>query len=138
MSLNDLNYDMLIENLGVLDDWEERYKYILDLGRLLPEFSSDYKNESYIVRGCVSQVWLKCHKNTDVLSFDSDSDSHLVRGLIAIVMIIYSHQTAQKILEIDFKNHFEQMGLSEHLTPQRSNGIFSVVSKIKEYAQIHQ
>jgi cysteine desulfuration protein SufE len=138
MSLNDLNYDMLIENLGVLDDWEERYKYILDLGRLLPEFPSDYKNDSYIVRGCVSQVWLKCHKNNDILSFDSDSDSHLVRGLIAIVMIIYSHQTVQNILETDFKDYFEQMGLSEHLTPQRSNGIFSVVSKIKEYAQIHQ
>lgn len=138
MSLNDLNYDMLIENLEVLDDWEERYKYILDLGRLLPDFPSDYKNDSYLVRGCVSQVWLKCYKQDNILSFDADSDSHLVRGLIAIVMIIYSYQTAEKILVIDFKSCFEQMGLSEHLTPQRSNGIFSVVSKIKEYAQIHQ
>ena len=129
-----LTYDELLENLSFLDDWEERYKYVLDLGKALSAFPEENKNEAYLVKGCVSQVWLDYKVEDKTFIFIGDSDSHLVRGLIAILFVIYADKTASEILETDFKEHFEEIGLSEHLTPQRSNGLFSMVQRIQDIA----
>lgn len=129
-----LTYEDLLENLSFLDDWEERYKYVLDLGKALAPFPEAHKNEAYLVKGCVSQVWLDYQKQDDKFIFFGDSDSHLVRGLIAILFIIYADKSASDILKTDFKACFEEIGLAEHLTPQRSNGLFSMVQRIQDIA----
>lgn len=134
----EMTFDDLIENFSFLEDWEERYKYVLDLGKKLAPFPEVHKNETYLVKGCVSQVWLECHYIDEKLHFIGDSDSHLVKGLIAILFILYSGQTADFILHSDFKEKFSQMGLSDHLTPQRSNGVFSMVKRIYDYATAYK
>ena len=130
----DITFDELIENFSFLEDWEERYKYVLDLGKKLAPFPETYKNETYRVKGCVSQVWLHCENENGRLYFSGESDSHLVKGLVAVLCILYSGQTSDVILHIDFKEKFSQMGLSEHLTVQRSNGVFAMVGRIHDYA----
>lgn len=124
----------LLENFSFLDDWEERYKYILDLGKFLEEFPAEFKNDIYAVSGCVSQVWLKIKVRNNQLFFIADSDSHLVRGLLKVILTLFSSKSKEEILEIDFEDFFQKIGLHEHLTPQRSNGVFSIVKKIREYA----
>ncbi|MEM6602778.1 MAG: SufE family protein [Pseudomonadota bacterium] len=131
---NNISVEELEENLSFLEDWEERYKYILDLGQNLTPFPEEKQNDTYRVKGCVSQVWLDYEKNNDRLIFSGSSDSHLVRGLIALLFIAYSGKTAPEIQNVDFKSFFTKLGLSEHLTPQRSNGLFSMVGRIQDIA----
>ncbi len=133
--LHDLDYTNLQENLSFLDDWEERYSYILELGKKLPDAPDNLHNPHNIVKGCVSQVWLLPKYQGEQLFFYADSDSHLVKGLIAIILIIYNGLTKSEIVAIDFKVYFQALGLAEHLTPQRSNGVFAMIQKIQEYAQ---
>jgi cysteine desulfuration protein SufE len=130
-----LDYAELSENLALLDDWEERYSYILELGKKLPLYPEIYRNENFLVKGCVSQVWLYPDSDDkDKLYFLGDSDSQLVRGLVAIILIIYNGLRKSEINQINFKKKFEALGLSEQLTPQRSNGVFSMIQKIENYA----
>ena len=136
---------MAIESIradfALLDDWEDRYRYVIELGRSLPPLPEPLRTETNKVRGCASQVWLasETHKpasgSAPVLSFRGDSDAHIVRGLIAILFALYQERTADEILNTDARALFTELGLGEHLTAQRSNGFFSMVERIRSDAQ---
>jgi cysteine desulfuration protein SufE len=130
----------IIENFAVLDDWDDRYRYLIELGRELPPLAEAAHSDTNKVQGCASQVWLDTHVRRDgggepVLMFDGDSDAHIVRGLIAVLFAIFSGKAARDILETDALALFARMGLREHLTPQRSNGFRSMVERIRADAR---
>jgi cysteine desulfuration protein SufE len=132
--------DDIIENFSLLQDWDDRYRYVIELGRGLAPLAAPEHNEANKVQGCASQVWLATSVTPDgadgpVLSFLGDSDAHIVRGLIAILFAIYSGRHARAILAADAIATFERLGLREHLTPQRSNGFRSMVERIKSDAR---
>jgi cysteine desulfuration protein SufE len=132
--------DELIENFALLEDWDDRYRYVIELGRQLAPLDERARNQTNKVQGCASQVWLATEVRPDgrdgpVLSFSGDSDAHIVRGLIAILFAIYSGKHARDILKTDAISLFERLGLREHLTPQRSNGFRSMVERIKSDAR---
>lgn len=124
----------LIDNFDLLDDWEDKYSYIIELGKQLEPMDEQYRTEEWKVRGCQSQVWLEPHVVAGRLQFKGDSDAFIVKGLIAIVLMIYSNKSAQEIKEIAVEEFFAKLGLQEHLSPSRRNGLFSLVEKIKYYA----
>lgn len=130
----------IIDNFSVLDEWDDRYRYLIELGRELPPLSAAAHNDSNKVQGCASQVWLDTTvrpNGTDgpLLTFEGDSDAHIVRGLIAILLATYSGKPAREIVATDAVALFEKLGLKEHLTPQRSNGFRSMVERIRADAQ---
>ncbi|HXX02807.1 MAG TPA: SufE family protein [Xanthobacteraceae bacterium] len=130
----------IIDNFSVLDDWDDRYRYLIELGRELPPLAEAAHSDANKVQGCASQVWLDTKVSPNgargpVLSFAGDSDAHIVRGLIAILFAIFSGKHAKDILAIDALGLFEGMGLREHLTPQRSNGFRSMVERIRSDAR---
>ena len=132
-------FDIIQEDFASLDEWEDRYRYVIELGHDLEPLSEEAHNEVNKVRGCVSQVWLEkeLRNNPDgetVLHYRGDSDLHLVRGLIAIAIALYSDRTPQRILETDAMATFRQLGLEQHLTPQRSNGVRSMIDRIRKDA----
>jgi cysteine desulfuration protein SufE len=132
--------DEIIDNFSLLDEWDDRYRYLIELGRELPPLAAEAHNEANKVRGCASQVWLDTSVRPNgaggpVLSFVGDSDAHIVRGLIAILFAMYSGRSAKDILATDAVALFEKMGLREHLTPQRSNGFRSMVERIHSDAR---
>lgn len=132
--------DDILETFEFLDDWEDRYKYLIDLGKELPGLAEEEKNDANKVRGCVSQVWLvtevdKSTSGEPVISYRGDSDALIVQGLVAVVLALYSGKTAQDILDIDVDSIFAKLGLKEHLTPQRSNGLKSMVARIQADAR---
>ena len=129
-----MNIDELIDNFELLDDWEDKYSYIIELGKNLEPLDEQYRTEEWKVRGCQSQVWLEPLLDNNKLHFKGDSDAFIVRGLIAIVFMIYSDKTAQEIKEIAVEEIFAKLGLQEHLSPSRRNGLFSLVEKINYYA----
>lgn len=129
------------DDFALLDDWEDRYRYVIELGRALPPLPDALRTEANKVRGCASQVWLATstsRSGTDAaprLSFRGDSDALIVRGLVAILFAIYDGKSADEILSIDAQRVFASLGLEEHLTPQRSNGLVSMVGRIKADAR---
>jgi cysteine desulfuration protein SufE len=130
----------IIDNFAALDDWDDRYRYLIELGRELPPLSQAAHSDANKVQGCASQVWLDTTVRPNgaggpALTFEGDSDAHIVRGLIAILFAIYSGRTARDILVTDAVKLFESMGLREHLTPQRSNGFRSMVERIRSDAR---
>jgi cysteine desulfuration protein SufE len=130
----------IIDNFTILDDWDDRYRYLIELGRELPPLAEAAHSDANKVQGCASQVWLDTRVRRDgaagpVLTFAGDSDAHIVRGLIAILFAIFSGQSAHHILETDALALFQRMGLREHLTPQRSNGFRSMVERIRADAR---
>lgn len=133
-----ISMDRLFGTFDMLEDWEERYRYIIDLGRKLPPFPEDAKSEENKVRGCISQVWMipKITETTPPrIEFLADSDSHIVKGLIAILMIVYSGKTTEEIRATNIKDIFQKLDLEEHLSPNRRNGFFSIVERIQFLAQ---
>jgi cysteine desulfuration protein SufE len=132
--------DDIIENFELLDQWDDRYRYVIELGRTLPPLAEEAHNEATKVRGCASQVWMITHVKPDgaagpTLSFEGDSDAHIVRGLVAILFALYSGKRAKEILEIDAEALFQKLGLRENLTPQRSNGLRAMVDRIRAEAK---
>lgn len=126
----------LAAEFEVLGDWEERYRYVIDLGRELAPLSDDERSDTSKVRGCASQVWLVSELQADgTLNFRGDSDAHIVRGLIAIVLRLYSGRTPADILAFDAKAAFDSLGLSGALSQQRSNGLASMVGRIRRDAE---
>jgi cysteine desulfuration protein SufE len=130
----------IIGNFSVLDDWDDRYRYLIELGRELPPLSAAAHSDTNKVQGCASQVWLDTTVRPNgaggpMLTFEGDSDAHIVRGLIAILFSVYSGKNARDILATDAIKLFEEMGLREHLTPQRSNGFRSMVERIRSDAR---
>lgn len=131
-----MTIDEIIDNFSLLEDWEDRYRYLIELGRGLPALAEGEHNEANKVQGCASQVWLATRVAPDgaggpSLTFRGDSDAHIVRGLIAILFAVYSGREARDILATDAIAVFERLGLREHLTPQRSNGFRSMVERIR-------
>ncbi len=131
-----LSIEEISENFALLDDWEDRYRYVIELGNALEPLSEAEHSPETKVRGCASQVWLISRSEPDgangpVLNFRGDSDAHIVRGLIAILLAIYSGKAARDILRLDVEALFSKLGLREHLTQQRSNGLASMVERIR-------
>jgi cysteine desulfuration protein SufE len=135
-----MTIDEIRENFALLDDWDDRYRYVIELGRTLdpmPEIEHSAANK---VRGCASQVWLSKHverrgRGEPLLKYRGDSDAHIVRGLIAILLTLYSGRTPQQIISTDAISVFDEFGFREHLTPQRSNGLRSMVERIRADAR---
>ena len=132
--------DEIIENFALLDEWDDRYRYLIELGRQLPTLAADAHSDANKVQGCASQVWLDTSVRPNgatgpILTFEGDSDAHIVRGLIAILFAMYSGRSAKDILSTDAVATFERLGLREHLTPQRSNGFRSMVERIRTDAR---
>ena len=125
----------IIENFEVLDDWEDRYRYLIELGRTLEPLPEEARIPANKVQGCVSQVWLVTRWQDGRASFVCDSDVHIVRGLLAILVSVYAGHTASEILDTDALAVFRQLQLQEHLTPQRSNGLRSFVDRIRSDAR---
>ena len=130
--------EAIIDDFELLDDWDERYRYLIELGRQLEPLPADQHNENNRVKGCASQVWLATsvdtHESGPVLSFIGDSDAHIVKGLITVTLALFSGRRAEEILATDAGDTFKKLGLSEHLTPQRSNGVRAMVERIKRDA----
>ncbi len=136
-----MTLDAIRSDFALLDDWEDRYRYVIELGRGLSPLPEALRTEANKVRGCASQVWLSSSvrranpTSTPLLEFQGDSDAHIVRGLIAILFAMYADKTAEEILRTDASAVFAELGLKEHLTPQRSNGFFSMVERIRRDAR---
>jgi len=125
----------IAENLSFLDDWEDRYRYIIELGQALPPLEESERNAENKVHGCVSQVWLVSAEAPDhTLTYRGESDAMIVRGLVAILIAIYSGRPAREIAETDAIAIFDELGLREHLTTQRSNGLVAMVNRIRSEA----
>jgi cysteine desulfuration protein SufE len=119
------------ENLSFLDDWEERYRYLIELGQALPPLAPEERNAANKVHGCVSQVWLVSSPEGANLSYRGESDAMIVRGLVAVLIALYSGRPAAEIAETDAIAIFDRLGLREHLTTQRSNGLVAMVNRIR-------
>jgi len=135
--------DRILEDFEFLDDWEDRYRYVIELGRGLEPLEEAWRTPANKVQGCVSQVWLHSELRRDggdgpALVLRGDSDAHIVRGLIAILFALYSGRTPREVLDADPNRVFERLGLREHLTPQRSNGLNAMVERIKRDARAAQ
>ncbi|MFY0637040.1 SufE family protein [Maricaulis maris] len=129
--------DDLVDEFDFLDDWEQRYRYLIDMGKALPDMPETERTDANKVKGCVSQVWLVTGKDGDTLTFRADSDAHIVRGLAALLVRLYSGRTGKEILSVDARDVLARIGLSEHLSPQRSNGLASMIGRIRgEAAEI--
>jgi cysteine desulfuration protein SufE len=132
--------DEILENFALLDEWDDRYRYVIELGRALPPLAESAHIDENKVQGCASQVWLLTRIKPNgsagpILSFEGDSDAHIVRGLIAILFALYSGKSAREILATDALALFDRIGLRENLTPQRSNGLRSMVERIRTEAK---
>jgi cysteine desulfuration protein SufE len=135
-----MNIEEILENFSLLDDWDDRYRYVIELGRTLTPIDDADRIDANKVQGCASQVWLITTTAPDgpagpVLRFVGDSDAHIVRGLIAILFALYSGKSAHDVLNLDALALFDRIGLREHLTPQRSNGFRSMVERIRSDAR---
>ena len=129
--------DELIENFEFLDSWEDKYRYIIELGEKLEPLPEQFHTEDWLVKGCQSQVWLVPQKMSDrKIKFSGDSDAMIVKGLIAIVLMIYSNLTAAEIKKLAINDIFASIGLQEHLSPSRRNGLEAMIEKIKHYADV--
>ncbi|MCZ2328495.1 SufE family protein [Bartonella sp. F02] len=129
-----ITIDDIIENFSLLENWEDRYRYVIELGHELPPFPESARNDAHKVHGCVSQVWLltsRNHSEDPILTFQGDSDAHIVRGLIYILLTFYSGKTASEIYEASAEELLKTLGLNDNLTPQRSNGLKAMITKIR-------
>ena len=129
-----MSLESLLDDFALFDDWEERYRYIIELGNGLAPLSDEEHNDANKVPGCVSQVWLVTEHNGDRLRFRGDSDAHIVLGLVAILLDLFNEKTPSEISGFDAEDAFNELGLGEHLTPQRSNGFYSMVQRIRNDA----
>lgn len=134
------NVQDMIDDFAFLADWEERYMHVIDMGKQLAPLSPPERNEATKVKGCVSQVWLVSERTqtngVETFVFRGDSDAHIVKGLVAVTLEIYSGRTAAEILAIDANDILQQLDLSEHLSPQRSNGLQAMIGRIKTEAEV--
>ncbi len=125
--------DEIVEEFSMFDDWMQRYEYIIELGKNLPLISEEFKTEENIIKGCQSKVWLQGEQKDDTVVFTADSDAILTKGIIAVLIRVFSNQKPADILEADM-DFIDQIGLKEHLSPTRANGLVSMIKNIKMYA----
>lgn len=126
----------LVENFSLFDEWEERYRYLIDLGRKIPKLDEALKLDEYLVKGCTSRVWLIAEVKDNVLTFQTDSDAHIVRGLTAILDAAYQGKTLNEIAGVDVQGAFEDIGMDQHLSANRRSGFYAMVKKIRSYAVV--
>jgi cysteine desulfuration protein SufE len=129
-----MSFDELKENFGLFDDWDDRYAYIIDLGRKLPSLPDAWKTEETKVRGCMSQVWLVPGGTKDHFAFAADSDSSIVKGLIAVLACLFIGRPAADVAATDAEGEFANLGLEQHLSPNRRNGFVAMVGRMKDAA----
>lgn len=129
--------DDILEDIDFFDDWEERYKYIIDLGRELAPMDASLHTPERLVKGCQSNVWLEVipADSDGKLGFQVDSDAHIVKGLLAVVMAAFDKKSAQEVLDFDIDDYFAKLDLERHLSPTRGNGLKAIVARIKQIAQ---
>jgi cysteine desulfuration protein SufE len=123
----------IVNEFSMFDDWLQRYEYIIDLGKKLPLIREEFKTDDNIIKGCQSKVWLKGEQNEDKIVFTADSDAILTKGIIAILIRVFSGQKSSDILNADM-DFIDEIGLKEHLSPTRANGLVSMIKNIKMYA----
>jgi cysteine desulfuration protein SufE len=128
------NIQDMIDDFAFLDDWEDRYMHVIDLGKGLAPLPADAKTDENKVRGCASQVWLVSEQTDEIWTFAGDSDAHIVKGLVAIVLEIFSGRSAGEITALDANDILSKLGLAEHLSAQRANGLAAMISRIKSEA----
>ena len=127
----------IIDEFSMFDDWMDRYEYIIELGKSLPIINSEYKLDENLIKGCQSKVWLYSELENDTIKFTADSDAILTKGIVALLLRVYSNQKPTNILAED-TNFIDEIGLKEHLSPTRANGLVSMVKQIKMYAIAQQ
>ncbi len=132
MSIEAIQND-IVEEFSMFDDWMERYEYIIELGKSLPMIDEQYKTDDNIIKGCQSKVWVHGEENNENIVFTADSDAILTKGIIAILLRVFSNQSAQSILDAN-TDFIDAIGLKEHLSPTRANGLVSMIKQIKMYA----
>ena len=125
--------DEIVDEFSMFDDWMQRYEYIIELGKSLPLIKEEFKTDDNLIKGCQSKVWLKGEQNEDKIIFTADSDAILTKGIIAILIRTFSNQKASDILDADM-SFIDEIGLKEHLSPTRANGLVSMIKNIKMYA----
>ena len=130
-----MTLDELLDTFEFFDDWEDKYRFIIDLGKELPGLPDVDKTEDHLIRGCQSQVWLTYESTDEQLRFNMDSDAHIVRGLIAVVLIAIQNRSADDIQRLDIEEIFSQLDLLAHLSVTRGNGLRAMVSRVKEVAR---
>ena len=133
MSTDD-DIEALVDEFDFLGDWEERYRYLIEMGQALPGFSDEERTEHAKVKGCVSQVWVQLGLEDGKITLRGDSDAHIVRGLVALLVRLYNGRSPKDVLSIDPKSVLSKIGLSEHLSPQRSNGLASMIKRVRAEA----
>lgn len=131
---NSISTEDIVDNLGFFDSWEDRYRYIIDLGRELPEMPEALQTEERLVRGCQSQVWIDVREDAGKMQLAVDSDAFIVKGLLAVVLAAYNNRTPEEVLAFDVDNYFDTLGLMQHLSPTRGNGLRAMVARIRDEA----
>lgn len=126
--------DEIIESFEILDDWEERYRILIDLGKNLPPFPEDMKRDEFLVRGCTSRVWMVVDTENGRLKFQADSEAHIVKGLVALLYIIFNNIAVSSIGSVDIDSIFKKLSLDQNLSPNRRNGFYSMVERIRHYS----
>ena len=127
----------IIEEFSLFDDWTQRYEYMIDLGKSLPLIDEKYKNDKFIIKGCQSKVWVNARLENKVVKFTADSDAIITKGIIAILIRVFSNQSPKDIIKAN-TDFIDQLGLKEHLSPTRANGLVSMIKQIKMYALAFQ
>lgn len=126
----------LSESFGLFGDWEDRYRYLIDLGKRIPPMDSALKTDETLVRGCTSKVWMVAGWQDDRLQFQADSDAQIIKGLIYILNLAYQNRSRVEIATLDINKTFEDLGLDRHLSPNRRNGFFAMVERIRAFANV--
>ncbi len=127
----------IIDEFSMFEDWMQRYEYMIELGKTLPQIDDQYKVDENIIKGCQSRVWLHADLDGDKVKFSADSDAIITKGIIAILIRVFSDQTPKDILEADL-NFIDEIGLKDHLSPTRANGLVSMIKQLKNYALAYQ
>ena len=136
MSIRDIQND-IIEEFAMFDDWEERYQYMIDLGKTLPLIDEQYKTDDYLIKGCQSKVWVHANMENNKVVFTADSDAIITKGVIAILIRVFSNQHPKDIIDAN-TDFIDKIGLKEHLSPTRANGLVSMIKQLKMYAFAYQ
>ncbi|PNQ74983.1 Fe-S metabolism protein SufE [Hanstruepera neustonica] len=136
MTIQEIQND-IIDEFSMFEDWEERYQYMIDLGKTLPLIDEQYKTEDYIIKGCQSKVWVHADLDGDRVVFTADSDAIITKGIIAILIRVFSNQHPKDIIEANM-DFIDKIGLKEHLSPTRANGLVSMIKQLKMYAIAYQ
>lgn len=132
---SEISAEDIADALGFFDSWEDRYRYIIDLGKSLPEMADEYKTADRLIKGCQSQVWMHAENRQGRLFFAVDSDAHIVRGLLGVVLSAYNGKTARQVLDFDVEAYFSRLDLMQHLSATRGNGLRAMVKAIRAFAQ---